>query len=186
MPREYRHTSESRRSRPTIGGQTLTTTPKCSGQMIIKYREMIIAAARGEDRSIVDLVTNETWQRIKLHGVPLSRYLTASSAGLDRLRDELEAENGGLKIPLTIRWLGRAEDINRRWKEGQISSSSVTFAVKGEGIAERIVQNGIRVAGVNMRASFFVVAGPGYENLAGGRLSRETGLVTREFTREAS
>lgn len=128
--------------------------------MILKYKDNIIGATRRVDPTVIDLVTNETWQRIKLHGVPLARYLTVSSAGLDKLRDELESENDGLKIPLTIRWLGKAEDIAARWRQGLVNASSVTFAVKGEGIAERIVQNGTRARGTRMRASYFVAAGP--------------------------
>lgn len=81
------------------GTLTITTTPKCSGTMVLKYKDMIISATRKADPAIIDLTTNETWQRVKLHGVLLERYFTRDSSGLDKLRYELEAENDGMKIP---------------------------------------------------------------------------------------
>jgi hypothetical protein len=39
-------------------------------------------------------------------------------------------------IPLAVRWLGRISTIKERWANGEIVSSSVTFAVKGEAVVK--------------------------------------------------
>lgn len=140
---------------------TVTTTPKCSGNMVLKYKDMIISVTRKADPDIIDLTTNKTWQRVKLHGVLLSRYFTRDSSGLDKLRSELEAENDGMKIPLAVRWLARTEIIYQRWSNKQIDSSSVTFAVKGEGFVEKMIRDGVRVCGRWMRVTQYVQVGPG-------------------------
>ena len=147
-----------RKYRNTI---TLTTTPRCSGQMMLKYKDIIISATRKVDPGIMDLTINETWQQIKLHGVPLDRYFTRDLSGLDKLMDELEAENDRMKVPLAMRWLARPEVIYQRWIEGLINSSSVTFAVKGEEFAAKMIRDGVKVCGRWMRASLYIQAGPG-------------------------
>lgn len=114
--------------------------------MLMKYNDN-----QRDPKGVTDLTTN----------VPLGRYLTRTSEGLDKLRDELVTENEGLKIPLTIRWPGKAADIAARWARRQISALSVTFAIKGKGVTGRIVKEGTRVCGKGMRAFFFVPAGPG-------------------------
>ena len=48
-----------------------------------------------------------------------------------RLREELEAENGGIDIPAEIRWLGGAK-VLARYQEIQGGTSSVVAAVLGE------------------------------------------------------
>ena len=91
--------------------------------MVLKYKDIIISATKKVGPAIIDLTTNETWQRAKLHGVLLSRYFTRDSSGLDKLRCKLEAENDGMKISLAVRWLARTEIIHKRWRNKQIDSS---------------------------------------------------------------
>ena len=95
------------------------------------------------DATIVDITANETWCWVKIHGVPLNRYLGRGTHGLDKLREELESENEGLEIPMAMRWLGRVPDIKERGASGAIRGSSVTFVVRGQPMADRIIKNGI-------------------------------------------
>ena len=48
------------------------------------------------------------------------------SLGTEKLREELEAENEGIKIPSAIRWLDRAADVKALFKQGAAEASSVT------------------------------------------------------------
>lgn len=57
------------------------------------------------------------------------------------------AENTDLVIPTAMRWLGSLASIKERLRSGAIVASSVTFAVKGEETAWRILKDGVRLFG---------------------------------------
>lgn len=57
------------------------------------------------------------------------QYSIATTHGAEKLREEREAENEGMVIPLAIRWLGHLSDIKTRATKRLITASSVTFAV---------------------------------------------------------
>lgn len=65
--------------------------------------------------------------------------------GTEKLREEIEAENEGVTITLAVRWLGKLAEIEERALKGDITASSVTFMVKGEEVANRLVRSGLRV-----------------------------------------
>ena len=46
-----------------------------------------------------------------------------------RLREEIEAENEEVKIPTTVRWLGRSTYVKARYRGGAVVASSITFAI---------------------------------------------------------
>ena len=69
------------------------STPNAPAEQLLSYRDTILRAARTVDPAIVDIVKNETWRRLKIHGVPLERYLGKGTFGLNKLRAEIESEN---------------------------------------------------------------------------------------------
>ena len=60
---------------------------------------------------------------------PVARYLGRGSGGTEMLRQELEAENVGIRIPSPIRWLSGAPSVKARHPEGTIKALSVVRAV---------------------------------------------------------
>ena len=54
--------------------------------------------------------------------------------GLRKLREELEAENSGVRITAEIRWLGGAK-VRARFQEKKEGASSVVAAVLGEAVS---------------------------------------------------
>ena len=96
---------------------------------LLQHRDTIIRAVHTVDSGIHNFTANETWSRVKIHGVPLARYLGRGTFGLDKLRAELEAENKNLEIPMVARWLGRVPDIKDRSCSEKIRASSVTFVI---------------------------------------------------------
>ena len=52
-----------------------------------------------------------------------------------------------MTIPIAVRWLGRLEEITERALKGEITASSITFVVKGEETASKLIRNGLRVVG---------------------------------------
>jgi len=105
-------------------------------------------AARTVDRGVVDVEENNTWERLKIHAVPLVRYMGKGTDGLQKMREEFEAENEGIKVPTQVRWLANPSTIRDRKKNGEIAASSVVCEVKGSKVAQVLVKKGIKAAGV--------------------------------------
>jgi hypothetical protein len=144
----------------TRGCLSTITTPGATAEMLIRYREIVIKAARKVDAGIVDIETNELWERVKMHGVNFDRYLgKKTGGGLEKLRQELQAENEGVVLPLAISWIGGPKDVHKKKGDGK-KASSVVFAVKGSKMAEKVLKGGLRAAGVKYDVERFMTAGP--------------------------
>jgi len=59
----------------TRGCLSTITTPGATAEMLIRYREFVIKAARKVDTGIVDIETSEPWEKVKMHGINFDRYL---------------------------------------------------------------------------------------------------------------
>jgi len=55
------------------GTITAITHQNATAGMAMQYHDIIITAARTVDRGVVDVEENETWERLKIHAVPLVR-----------------------------------------------------------------------------------------------------------------
>jgi len=144
----------------TRGCLSTITTPAATAEMLIRYREIVIKAARKVDAGIVDIETVELWEKVKMHGVNFDRYLgKKTGGGLEKLRQELQAENEGVVLPLAISWIGGPKDVQKKKAEGK-KASSVVFAVKGSKMAERVLKGGLRAAGMKFDVEKFIKAGP--------------------------
>lgn len=80
-------------------------TTYTSTEQFLTLRDTAIRAARTADQGIVDVNAIETWRRVKVHGIPIARYVGKGSYGVDKLRAEIESENEGVEIPMAARWL---------------------------------------------------------------------------------
>jgi len=147
-------------TRNTRGCLSTITTPGATAEMLIRYREIVIKAARKVDTGIVDIETNELWEKVKMHGVNFDRYLgKRTGGGLEKLRSELQAENEGVVLPLAISWIGGPKDVQKKKAEGK-KASSVVFAVKGSKMADKVLKGGLRAAGTKYEVERFATAGP--------------------------
>jgi hypothetical protein len=102
---------------------TAITHQNATAEMTMEYRDIIITAARTVDRGVVDVEENETWQRLKIHAVPLVRYMGKGTEGQQKMREEFEAENEGIAIPTDVRWLANPCTIRERKRNGEIPVS---------------------------------------------------------------
>ena len=100
-----------RNARGTLSGLSTPYTPV---SQLLVYRDTIIRAVRTVDPGIVNITSNETWKWVKIHGVTLFLYMGKGTNGLNKLREEIEAENEGVEIPMEMRWLGRVPTIQER------------------------------------------------------------------------
>ena len=116
IPHFVRIQDVRRNDRETITGVTTSTA---SAKMLMNYRDTVICATRTVDAGIVSVEVNEIWKRLKIHGIPLARYVGKGTHGTEKLREEIEAENEGVTIPIVVRWLGRLEEIKERAMKGE-------------------------------------------------------------------
>lgn len=123
-----------------------TTTPTSTLQGLLAHRDLVLRAARTVDNSIRDVAAQQKWMWIRIHDVSLGRYMGGTDGGLRRLREELEAENDGVRIPADIRWLSRAK-AQARYRETRGGSSAVVAAVLGEATFGRLCRSGVRLIG---------------------------------------
>ena len=61
---------------------------------------------------------------------------------------------------MQMRWLGRVPTTKERAARDGIRGSSVTFVVRGQPMADRIIKNGIRVLGRQYQVEAFIEARP--------------------------
>jgi hypothetical protein len=73
-----------------------------AAEMAMRYRPIMITAARTVDKGVVDVEENKPWERLKIHAVPLVRYMGKGTEGLQKMREEFEAENEGIAIPTQV------------------------------------------------------------------------------------
>ena len=144
----------------TRGCLSTITTLGATAEMLIRYNEIVIKAGRKVDAGIVDIETNELWEKVKVHGINFDRYLgNKTGGGLDKLSQELQAENEGVVLPLAISWIGGPKDVQKKKADGK-KASTVVFAVKGSKMAEKVLKGGLRVAGVRYEVERFMTARP--------------------------
>ena len=80
-------------------------------------------------------------------GVPVARCVGKGAFGTEKLWEELETENEGVKIPFAVRWLGQPSDFKSRFKEETIVASPVTSVAAGEETFNHLRNNGQRLLG---------------------------------------
>jgi len=96
----------------------------------MQYSDIITTAARTFDKGVVDVEEDRTWHRLKIHAVTLVWYIRQGTEGLQKMPEEFEAENKGIKVPTQVQWLANPRTINEGRQNGEITTSSVVFVVK--------------------------------------------------------
>jgi hypothetical protein len=75
------------------------------------------------------------WERLKIHVAPLVRYMRKGTEGLQKMREEFEADKEGIVITTQVQWLGKPRTIRKRRQTGEIPASSVVIVIKGNWLA---------------------------------------------------
>jgi len=128
--------------------------------MALAYREVIITAARTVDKGAIDVGANESWERLTVHAAPLVRYIGKFPECLQKMQVGIHVENEGVVISDQVRWPENPHTIKERRHRGEKSVSSFVFVVKGDKDVRRLVNEGIKVAGVSYRVEPFINVGP--------------------------
>ena len=61
---------------------------------------------------------------------------------------------------MEMRWLGRVPDIKERYKNTEVRGAWVTFVVRGQQMADRIIRTGFRVLCKHYQAEAFIEVRP--------------------------
>jgi len=90
--------------RITWGTFTAITHRNATAAMALIYRDIMISATRMVDMGVIDVEENESCQRLKIHAVPLARYMGKGTEGLQKMRDAIHAANEGVTVPDQVWW----------------------------------------------------------------------------------
>jgi hypothetical protein len=142
------------------GAIMAVTHQNATAAMGLVYRKVIINAARTFDKGVMEVEENESWERLKVHAVPLMRYMGKGTECLEKIGDGIHAETEGVVIPVQVRWLANPHGIRGRRPWGGISASSLFFVVKRDKVARRLAKEGIKAAGVWYRVESFTNVDP--------------------------
>jgi len=116
--------------------------------MALIYCDIIITAVRTVSKAVIEVEQNDTWQRLKIHAVPLVRYMGKGTEGLQLTWDEMHTETEGVTVPVHGQCLASPHSIQARRPEGETSASSAVFVVMWSKVARRLVQDGNQAAGL--------------------------------------
>jgi len=124
------------------------THQNATAEMGQLYHDIIIMAVRTVDKGVINVNKNESWQRLKIHAVPLVLYMRKGTDGLHEMRDEFDAESEGVAITAQVRWVANPPTIRESRQNGENAASSVVLVVKGNKVVQPWVMRGIKVDGV--------------------------------------
>jgi hypothetical protein len=71
------------------GAITAITPQNATAAMALTYLKVIINAARTFHKGVINVEQNESWERLKVHAVPLVRSMGQGPEGLQKMRDEI-------------------------------------------------------------------------------------------------
>jgi hypothetical protein len=67
------------------GAITAITHPNATAEMALRYHNILITPARTDDRRLVDVEDNVSRKWVKIHAVPLMRYMGNGTDGLQNM-----------------------------------------------------------------------------------------------------
>jgi hypothetical protein len=106
---------------------TAITNQNLMAAMALTYDEVNMIAAHMVDKGVMDVDENESWERQEVNAVHLVRYMGIGTEGLQKMQDEIHAENEEVVIPIQVRWLVNPDSIREKRQRGEISVSSVVL-----------------------------------------------------------
>jgi hypothetical protein len=124
------------------GGNSAIKQKRKTDEITLQYCNIGIPAARTVDNCVIHVNANESWERVKIHVGPLLHYKGKGIEGLQKMREEFEAENERIAIPTNVGYLANLGTTRQRRQNGKIAVSSVVFGIKGNKVEQRWVQKG--------------------------------------------
>lgn len=126
------------------GAITILLEKGTLGSMLLPdYKDLLVTAARQADPAVISVELPEQWYRVKVHGVPIRRYLTC---GLALAREEIELGTE-YQLKRNPTWLRSSKELQDSNNKG----STIVITVGSLEEARRLLINGIRFGGSRYR-----------------------------------
>ena len=134
----------------------LLTEKANAGLIIPRLSNVLIRAVKTVDQAIVGVEILEHWQRLKVHGMSLERYL--GEGYMELLKCEVESSTG-IQLKSLPRWLINENRLKEQQETGK-RGSAIVITVKGEAEAKKLCASGLRFGGVVRVVERYWEAGP--------------------------
>ncbi len=158
-------------SRAILG---LLTEKSNAEELLGEYSTTLIRAATFVDKGVVEVERLERWYRLKVHGMPLMRYL--GEGKMELLCREIESSTG-IKLKTMPRWLISKARLEERLEAGNGKGLAIVITVGNEVEVSRLCPKGLRFGGASKVVEKYWEAGPssvcmtysdiGYDRLGG-------------------
>ena len=142
---------------PSGAVSALLTENSDAGTIIPRLSNVLIRAAKSVDQAIIGVEVLEHWQRLKIHGMPLERYLAAGS--MELLKREVESSTD-IQLKALPRWLINENRLREQQETGNKRGSAIVITVKGDAEAKKLCASGLRFGGVVRVVERYWEAGP--------------------------
>ena len=128
----------------STGAITILLEKGTLGSMLLPdYKDLLVTAARQADPAVISVELPEQWYRVKIHGVPIKRYITC---GLALAREEIELSTE-YQLKRNPTWLRSSKELYNSNQKG----STIVITVGSLEEARRLLINGIRFGGSRYR-----------------------------------
>lgn len=121
-----------------------------------RLSNVLIRAAKTIDQAIVGVEISEHWQRLKVHGMSLERYLGEGS--MELLKRKVQSSTG-IELKTLPRWLINENRLRKQQETGK-RGSAIVITVKGEAEAKKFCASGLCFGGVIRFVGRYWEAGP--------------------------
>ncbi len=128
-----------------------------AGQLLPRRSNLLIRAVKALDPAVVGIEIPEHWQRLKVHGMPLKRYL--GEGKMELLKREVESVTG-IQLKLAPRWLINESRLREQQESSNKRGSAIVITVGNKAEAKRLCVSGLRFGGIVKRVEKYWEVGP--------------------------
>ena len=138
----------------------MTNETISADDMIERWEHLLINATKGVDKGVTSIESQDAWYKLRIHGIPLRRFMGKGTEGLQKLCEELEAENPSCQTLPGARWLGNPVTMKEKMRKGEQSASTVVVTVKGRGASNHLLQHKAMIGGLRYTVDRYIPARP--------------------------
>lgn len=142
---------------PSGANSGLLTEKSNAEELLEEHSTTLIRAAKSVDDGVVGVEKLERWHRLKVHGMPLMRYL--GEGKMELLCREIESSTG-IQLKTTPRWLISEARLEERLETGNEKGSAIVITVGNEVEASRLCAKGLRFGEALKGVEKYWEAGP--------------------------
>ena len=128
-----------------------------AGQLIPRQSNLLIQAVKLIDPARVGVEVLEHWQWLKVHGMPLNRYL--GERKMELLKREVESATG-IQLKALPRWLISENRLKEQQESSNKQGSAIVITVSSKSEAKKLCASGLRFGGVIKVVEKYWESGP--------------------------